>query len=60
MSRAFAPTIVATPAALGLFDGALAEDSLFALAAYYAALSEPAPKLFVRRIERAPTLRACE
>ena len=47
-----------TPAALGLFDGALEEDSLFALAAYYAALSEPLPKLFVRRIERARRLSA--
>ena len=60
MSRAFAPTIVATPAALGLFDGALAEDSLFALAAYYAALSEPAPKLFVRRARADRSARASD
>ena len=42
--------------ALGLFDGALAEDSLFALAAYYDALSDPVPKSYVVRMERARRL----
>jgi tetratricopeptide (TPR) repeat protein/TolB-like protein len=42
--------------ALGLFDGALAEDSLFALAAYYDALSDAVPKSYVTRMERARKL----
>lgn len=44
--------------ALGLFDGALGEDSLFALAAYYDALSDPVPKSYVVRMERARRLAA--
>jgi DNA-binding SARP family transcriptional activator/TolB-like protein len=42
--------------ALGFFDGALAEDSLFALAAYYAAMSDPVPESNFRRMERAKRL----
>ena len=42
--------------ALGFFDGALAEDSLFALAAYYDALSDPVPKSYVVRMDRARRL----
>jgi DNA-binding SARP family transcriptional activator/TolB-like protein len=38
------------------FDGALAEDSLFALAAYYAALSDPVPASYLARMERARRL----
>jgi tetratricopeptide (TPR) repeat protein len=44
--------------ALRFFDGALAEDSLFALAAYYSALSEPAPAPYLVRMERAKRLAA--
>ena len=44
--------------ALRFFDGALAEDSLFALAAYYSALSEPAPAPYLLRMERAKRLAA--
>jgi tetratricopeptide (TPR) repeat protein/TolB-like protein len=47
-----------THTALGLFDGALGEDSLFALAAYYSALSDPVPKSYVVRMERARRLAA--
>jgi DNA-binding SARP family transcriptional activator/tetratricopeptide (TPR) repeat protein len=46
------------PAALAMFDEALADDSLFALAAYYAALSAPTPKAFAMRMERARRLAA--
>jgi DNA-binding SARP family transcriptional activator/tetratricopeptide (TPR) repeat protein len=42
--------------ALGFFDAALAEDSLFALAAYYDALSDPVPRSYVTRMERARRL----
>lgn len=44
--------------ALRLFDGALAEDPLFALAAYYGALAATAaePDSFYQRIERAKRL----
>ena len=42
--------------ALGFFDAALAEDSLFALAAYYDALSDPVPASYVARMERARRL----
>ena len=45
-------------AALGLFDSALGEDSLFALAAYYDALSDPVPASYVTRMERARRLAA--
>src|SRR5204862_3557995 len=45
-------------AALGLFDAALVEDSLFALAAYYDALSDPVPQSYVVRMERARRLAA--
>ena len=44
--------------AIGFFDAALAEDSLFALAAYYGALSEPVPKSYVARMQRAKRLAA--
>lgn len=43
-------------AALGFFDAALLEDSLFALAAYYGALSETGPGSYVVRMERARRL----
>ena len=42
--------------ALGFFDGALAEDSLFALAAFYGASSDPAPITHARRLEHAKRL----
>ena len=42
--------------ALRFFDGALAEDSLFALAAYYSALSEPSAAPYLVRMERAKRL----
>ena len=45
-------------AALSFFDAALAEDSLFALAAYYDALSDPAPRSNALRMERAKRLAA--
>jgi DNA-binding SARP family transcriptional activator/TolB-like protein len=41
---------------LRFFDSALAEDSLFALAAYYAALTDPAPGAYLVRMERAKRL----
>lgn len=44
--------------ALGFFDAALGEDSLFALAAYYDALSDPEPKSYAVRMERAKRLAA--
>jgi DNA-binding SARP family transcriptional activator/Flp pilus assembly protein TadD len=46
------------PAALRLFDGALAEDSLFALAAYYGALavSSFGPDSYMPRMHRAQRL----
>jgi len=47
-----------THTALGFFDAALGEDSLFALAAYYDALSDPVPKTYVVRMERARRLAA--
>src|SRR5512146_211264 len=42
--------------ALGFFDAALVEDSLFALAAYYDALSDPEPRTYRIRMERAKRL----
>ena len=42
--------------ALQLFDGALAEDSLFAMAALYDAWSDPNPSSHVVRMERAKRL----
>jgi len=42
--------------ALGFFDGALGEDSLFALAAYYAALSDGGVTTYSDRMERAKRL----
>jgi tetratricopeptide (TPR) repeat protein len=42
--------------ALGFFDGALAEDSLFALAAYYDAISDAVPASHLMRMERAKRL----
>ncbi|HET7374391.1 MAG TPA: hypothetical protein VFJ20_13470, partial [Gemmatimonadaceae bacterium] len=42
--------------ALGFFDAALVEDSLFALAAYYDALSDPEPRTYRVRMERAKRL----
>jgi DNA-binding SARP family transcriptional activator/TolB-like protein len=45
-----------THTALAFFDGALVEDSLFALAAYYGALSDPVPASYTPRMERAKRL----
>jgi DNA-binding SARP family transcriptional activator len=45
-----------THTALGFFDSALGEDSLFALAAYYSALSDPVPESYVAKMERARRL----
>ena len=42
--------------ALSFFDSALAEDSLFALAAYYGALSDPVTRSYDVRMERARRL----
>ena len=42
--------------ALRFFDAALVEDSLFALAAYYDALSDPEPRTYRIRMERAKRL----
>ena len=44
------------PSAKNFFDAALAEDSLFALAAYYGALSEPDGNRYRERITRAMRL----
>ena len=44
------------PSARNFFDAALAEDSLFALAAYYGALSEPDGNRYRERITRAMRL----
>ncbi|HSQ29728.1 MAG TPA: BTAD domain-containing putative transcriptional regulator [Gemmatimonadaceae bacterium] len=44
--------------ALGFFDAALGEDSLFALAAYYDALADPEPSSYRVRMERAKRLAA--
>jgi len=44
--------------ALRFFDSAIAEDSLFALAAYYGALSDPVPASYLVRMERAKRLAA--
>jgi len=44
--------------ALRFFDGALAEDSLFAIAAYYSALSDPNRDTYLARMDRAKRLAA--
>ena len=45
-------------AALHFFDAALAEDSMFAMAAYYGALAGPEPRAYVTRMRRARALAA--